>query len=254
MSEEKSISIGIFVFLIIGVLLTLGFDYVPAGYIGVKDTLGTVDDTPWGPGITWTGVLTSTKDFTTRIQLKEYDASSASKDLQIVNTKIALNFKVNPQSTPEIYRTMGLKYQDLIISPIIQEAVKSSTARYTAENLIKERTMVKADITNYIISKLEDKGVIVTEVSITDFMFGPEFNQAIEEKQVAEQRALTAENKYNEMEWTSKSMKLQSEVLEIKKLDLQQMWIEKWNGQLPKIVTSDSGGMFMQINPEIDEQ
>jgi hypothetical protein len=109
-------------------------------------------------------------------------------------------------------------------------------------------TRVKSDITVYIIDKLQDKGIIVTEVSITDFKFSPEYDKAIEAKQVAEQDALTAENRFKEMEWTSKSMKLQSEVLEIKKLDLQQKWIDRWDGHLPLIITSENSNMFMQMD------
>jgi regulator of protease activity HflC (stomatin/prohibitin superfamily) len=235
--------VGIVAFFIGLIILMMGFDYVGAGHIGVTDRLGVIGDNPWGPGVKWTGLLTSTESFTTRIQLKEYDANAASSDLQVVNTKITLNFKMNPLYAPEIYKTIGKNYQDVIIAPIIQEAVKSSTALYKAENLVKERTKVKNDITDYITTKLENKGLIVTEVAITDFQFGPEFNAAIEEKQVAEQKALTAENKYKEMEWTSQAMRLQTEVIEIKKLDIemkkleiQEQWVAKWQGQVPAVV------------------
>ena len=247
-SLEASL-IAILVLSIVGFfVLMMGFDYVPAGNVGVTNRLGVVGDIPWGPGIKWTGILTGTEKFTTRIQLREYDATAASRDLQIVRTKIALNFKLNPSYTPEIFRTLGKEYQDTIISPIIQESVKSVTAKYTAENLIKERTSVKNDMEFYIMSKLESKGLVVTEVSITDFEFSPEFNAAIEEKQVAEQKALTAENRYNEMTWTSQAMKLQTEVLEIKRLDLQEKWIAKWSGNLPTFMCGESPGMLMNIN------
>lgn len=257
-SSESALAIGAVVCVVLLVGLMFGFDYVPAGNIGVKNKLGQVNPVPWGPGVEWTGFMTSTEKFSTRIQKVEYDASAASNDLQIVDTKIALNFKVNPTSTPEIYKTIGRNYQDVIISPVIQEAVKSSTARYTAESLVKERTQVKADITNYIMSKLESKGLIVTEVSITDFKFSDEFNAAIDRKQVAEQDALTAENKLKEMEFTSQSMKLQSEVIEIKKLDLEQLRIEvelekarKWDGAMPKtLITSDSASNFLMQLPQ----
>jgi len=241
-------SVGAIAFFIALVVVFMGFDYVPAGHTGVTDRLGVVGETPWGPGIKWTGLLTGTERFTTRIQINEYDANSASSDLQVVNTKITLNFKINPIFAPEIYRSIGPDYQNVIISPVIQEAVKSSTAKYKAEDLIKERTKVKNDITNYIMSKLESRGLIVTEVSITDFNFSPEFNAAIEQKQVAEQQALTAENRFNEMEWTSKSMKLQSEVLEIKRLDLQQQWINKWDGKLPTFMSGDGNGLLMNMD------
>ncbi|MFW9873504.1 MAG: prohibitin family protein [Candidatus Thorarchaeota archaeon] len=242
--------IGAVVFILVAIILLCGFDYVPAGNTGVKDHLGTVADVPLSPGVYWTGVFTSTKTFSTRIQLKEYDASAASMDLQPVYTTVALNFKINPSTAPEIYKTIGFDYQDVIITPVIQEAVKSSTAMYTAENLVKERPVVKNDITNYIISKLEDKGLVVTEVSITDFEFSDEFNAAIERKQVAEQDAKTAQNKLEEMTYTAEAMELQSKVIEIKKLDIQQAWINKWDGKMPTtVVTSDSGADFLMQIP-----
>jgi len=229
------------------VICFLGFDYVPAGNIGVKDTLGKIDDIPMQPGFAWTGLTTSTKSMTTRIQLKEYESSSASGDMQVVKTNIALNFKINPLSAPEIYKTIGKNYQDIIISPIVQEAVKSSTAKYTAENLVKARPMVKKDISDYIINRLEDKGLIVTEVSITDFEFSPEFDAAIERKQVAEQDALTAKNNLDAMSYTSQAMTLQKDVLEIKKIDIEQqrvenekLWIVKWDGRMPTFLLTSS--------------
>lgn len=245
--EGLYISVFIAIFAIAVIVLVTGFDYVGAGNIGVKDTMGVVDPTPWGPGVQWTGVFTSTHSFSIRVQLVEYEASASSKDLQMVNTKIALNFKLRPDASPEIYKTIGENYQSVIIAPVIQEAVKSSTAMYTAEDLIKERTRVKNDITNYIISKLDDKGLVVTEVAITDFSFSDEFDKAIEAKQVAEQNALTAKNKLEEMRYTSEAMKLQSEVLEIKKLDIQQSFIDKWDGSMPKVLITSGNGQNMLL-------
>jgi regulator of protease activity HflC (stomatin/prohibitin superfamily) len=251
--DKKASAEGLTVMFLVGgilliLILFLGFDYVPAGHIGVKNRLGIVNPQQWGPGIQWTGIMTRTEKFDTRIQLREYSASSASKDMQIVSTKIALNFRVEPLSTPEIFKTIGLKYQDVIIAPIIQEAVKASTAHFNAEELITQRTAVKDEITNYITDRLQDKGLIVTQVAITDFDFSTEFNAAIERKQVAAQDALTAENRFKEMQFTSKSMELQKQVLEIKKLDIQLEWIKKWDGRLPSSLISQGDTVDMLLN------
>lgn len=249
---------GIIFFLGVLIITSMGFDSVPAGHVGVTDTFGQVGERPWGPGVgdsgmKWTGIFTSSIEFSTRVQLKEYEASAASSDLQTVQTKVALNFKVEPIKTPELYKTIGTNYQDIIIAPIVQEAVKSQTAQYTAENLVAKRAEVKDKITDHITDKLVTKGLIVTEVAITDFKFSGEFDSAIEAKQVAEQDAKTAKNRYDEMEWTSKSMKLQTEVLEIKRLDLQKEWIAKWDGHLPNIITGDSQGLMLMVDTQVEE-
>ena len=238
------VTFGIVAFVVL-IALIIGYDQVPAGNVGVLDTFGEVDSIPKQPGLWWTGVFTDTVPMSIQIQKAEYDASAASKDLQVVSTQVALNFRLNPSSAPELYKNIGIGYQDVIIQPIVQEAVKSQTAKYNAEELITQRESVKAQITDYITLKLQDKGLMVTEVAITNFEFGREFNKAIEMKQVAEQKAIEARHKLAEMEFTSQAMELQKEVIEIKKLDIQQQWIAKWDGQLPNVMTS--GGMLLEM-------
>ena len=259
-NEAAYAGLGVVAFIIAILVMTLGFDYVPAGYAGVTDRFGEVGVAPWGPavgnsGIKWTGIFTSTVDFDCRIQRVDYDASAASQDMQTVSTRVAVNFKLNPITIPEVYKTIGVEYQDIIIFPIVQESVKSATANYKAENLIKERSLVKKDITDHITMKLEEKGIFVTEVSITDFDFSEEFNRAIESKQVAEQSALEAKNKLDEMRYTSEAMQLQKEVIEIKKLDIQMEWIAKWNGMLPNTLITSGDTVDMLLNlPTVAEE
>ncbi len=251
-----SLTVGVIAFFVGIIIVTMGFDYIGAGHIGVKERMGVIDPVAWGPGVQWTGVLVSSASFTTRIQLEEYDVSAFSSDAQVVQTSVALNFRIDPQKAPEIYKNIGMNYQDIIISPIIQETVKANTAKYALDDLVKNRGDVKAAITNSLIRTLQDKGLIVTEVALTNFEFSPEVQAAIEAKQVAAQDALAAENRLKEMEFTSQSMKLQSEVIEIKKLDLEaarievdRIMAEKWNGQYPNtLVISGNGENDLLLN------
>lgn len=234
-----------------------GFDYVQAGHIGVKERMGVIDDVAWGPGMQWTGILTSTVDFSTRIQLKNYDVSAFSSDAQVVQTQVALNFRIDPMKAPEIYKTIGKNYQDIIISPIVQETVKANTAKYPLDELVKNRGEVKNAITISLVKSLESKGLIVTEVALTNFEFSPEVQSAIENKQVAAQDALAAENNLKAMEFDAQAMKLQTEVLEIKKLDLEiarievdRIRAESWNGQMPTTVvySGSESNMLLGLN------
>ena len=242
------LSVGGIAFIIGLIIVTMGFDYIGAGHIGVKERMGVINDVAWGPGVQWTGILTSSQSFTTRVQLYEYDVNAFSSDAQVVQTKVALNFRIDPQRAPEIYKNIGVNYQDVIIAPIVQETVKANTAKYPLDDLVKKRGDVKAAITTALIQKLEDKGLIVTEVALTNFEFSPEVQVAIESKQVAAQDALAAENRLREMEFTSQSMALQSEVIEIKKLDLefakievQRIMAEKWSGNYPNTLVMSGG-------------
>ena len=250
------LTVGVLAFIIGIIIVTMGFDYIAAGHIGVKERMGVINPVAWGPGVQWTGLLTSSASFTTRIQLKEYDVSAFSSDAQVVQTSVALNFRIDPQKAPEIYRTIGRNYQDIIIAPIIQETVKANTAKYALDDLVKNRGEVKNAITVALIKTLQDKGLIVTEVALTNFEFSPEVQAAIEAKQVAAQDALAAENRLKEMEFTSQAMALQSEVIEIKKIDLefaridvQRIMAEKWSGDYPNtLVISGEGKNDLLLN------
>lgn len=253
---ELTISIFIIALMISGIICTMGFDYVSAGHIGVKERMGVVNEVPWGPGLQWTGILTGTQEFSTRIQLEEYDVSAFSSDAQVVQTQVALNFRIDPTRAPEIYKNIGKEYQDIIIAPIIQETVKANTAKYPLDELVKNRGGVKNAITLALTQKLEGKGLIVTEVALTNFEFSEEVQRAIENKQVAAQDALAAENNLKAMEFNAQAMKLQTEVLEIKKLDLELSRIEvdriraeRWNGVMPTtIVYGSSDGNNLLLN------
>lgn len=133
----------------------------------------------------------------TKVQAYTVDAQSASRDLQDVGTRITLNYRIDPNKASEIYNNYGIDYQNTIIAPAVQEAVKASTANYTAEELITKRALVKQNIENKLQLRLAPYSLLIepSGVSITDFQFSPQFSQAIEEKVTANQSLQTQKNR-----------------------------------------------------------
>jgi regulator of protease activity HflC (stomatin/prohibitin superfamily) len=244
-------------------IIIQGFDYVPAGHTGVTDTFGKVGDISWGPGVEWTGVFTSTKQFSTRIERKDFKATAASKDLQVVTTEVSLNYRLDPSFAPKIYKELGTQFEETIMYPIVQESIKGVTAQFTAEELITKRQLVKTSITEHIVEKIQAKGLIVTEVALTEFDFSDEFNKAIEAKQTAEQDALKALNEkrraITQAEAQNEKVKLEADAeaysvktkadseayaLRVVREELAQSKdlvqykaVEKWSGNLPTFYT-----------------
>jgi prohibitin 2 len=183
------------------------------------------------------------------VQKVEYDAEAASKDLQTVHTKVAVNFHPVAESVPALFREVGPGYTEKVIHPAVQEAVKASSAKYTAEELITKRDQIKASIQEHMRSVLQRNHVVLVEIYITNFEFSNEFSRAIEAKQVAEQRALQAKRDLDrikiEAEQAIATSRAQAEALrmqreavtpnliELRKVEVQKLAIEKWNGQLP---------------------
>jgi regulator of protease activity HflC (stomatin/prohibitin superfamily) len=186
-----------------------------------------------------------------RTQKSEDTVDAASKDLQYIEGTIALNYHVDPANVDKIYQQVGVEYADRIISPAIQESVKSVTAQFTAEELITKRPAVKEELLIKLRERLDNYFVVVDDVSIVNFNFSEEFNNSIEAKQTAVQNALKAENDLRRIEIEAKqqietakadaeSIRIQGEALRENAGLVQLKMVEKWNGQMPYYVGADS--------------
>jgi regulator of protease activity HflC (stomatin/prohibitin superfamily) len=137
-------------------------------------------------------------------------------------------------------------YVPKIIDPVIQEAVKSGMARFTAEELITKRPEVKEVIEGIMSETLNKRGIRVIDFNIVNFNFSAAFDNAIEAKVTAEQEALAAKNKLEQIKFEAQqaveSAKGRAEAIEIEAKALRNSpdilelrAIEKWNGVLPQV-------------------
>jgi len=190
----------------------------------------------------------------TQIQKYSAPASSSSKDLQVVTTEVTLNYQLNAGSVGETYRNMRQDYESRVIQPFIQEAIKSTTANFDAEQLITQRPRVKAELQDLITKRLAPLGIGVVELSITDFQFTQVFQDSIEAKVRAVQQALEAENALRRVGFEAqqqitrataeaRGLELQkaqitAQLLELRQIEVQRAAVDKWNGVMPTVVTS----------------
>lgn len=233
---------------------------VQAGKVGVITRFGAVQRVI-SPGLQLkTPFVESVKVVDTRVQKDQVDAEAASKDLQTVKASVALNYRLQAAKVGDLYQAVGLEYKERIIDPAIQEAVKASTARFTAEELITKREEVREDIKIHLKNKLEFRGILVDEFNITNFDFSPSFNQAIEAKVTAEQNALAARNKLEQIKFEAQqaieSAKGKSEAIKIEAAALRDnpqllelRALERWDGKLPQFMGGSGAVPFININP-----
>lgn len=238
---------------------------VPAGTSGVVVTMGKVSDMALDSGLHLRiPFVQSVVMMNNKIQKCEVESNSVSKDLQTVSSSVAVNFHITSDSAANIYRTIGEQYQDTVLQPAIQEAVKSISAQYTAEELITKRTAVGDEIASALTEKVSDYGIIIDKFNIVNFEFSQEFNMAIEQKQVAEQNYLKAKTEKEqqimeaeadakkkvidaEAEANAKLKKAEAEAEANEKINaslngniLTYQQIQKWDGKYPSVVSSDS--------------
>lgn len=222
------------------------FGTVGAGERGVLLQFGAVKDKIFGEGLYLkVPFVQSVVKMDVKIQKDEVAASASSKDLQVVTSRIALNYHLAPESVNKIWQEIGKDYNVRIIAPTIQEAVKAVTAKFTAEELITKREEVKEQIKMNLAERLLTHAIIVDEFNIIDFFFSEAFNAAIEAKVTAEQLKLKADRDLEriviekEQMITAAEGKAQAILIEARALManpkvVELRWIEKWNGEVPQ--------------------
>ncbi|MEI7741005.1 MAG: prohibitin family protein [bacterium] len=246
----------IIVFTVLGivgliVLISLApFVIVGAGERGVVLNWSAFDGTVLEPGIHWrTPIAQSVIAIDVQTQKVEHPTIAYSKDIQPVDTKIALNFHLDPKQVGMLYKEIGLDYESRIITPSIEEAVKQTMANFTAEELISRRGEVKDMIKGALVERLSPRYVVVDEFSVTDFSFSDQFEEAVEAKQVAEQQALKAKNDLTRIsieaqqqietaKASAESIRIQADALSRNRDLVQLRAVEKWNGILPQYMLS----------------
>lgn len=251
------------------VLVSIAFStvvIVPAGHRGVVfNRISGVKAQPLGEGLGFViPIMEQVILMDVRMQKDSYDATAASKDMQIVHTKIALNYRPIPESVPKLYSDVGVAYSDRVMAPAVQEAVKATTARFTAEELITHREEVKKIIQEIVDKYVTKVNIKVEELYITDFDFSRQFAEAIESKQIAEQTALKAkrdldrikieaEQKIATARAEAESLRMQKEaitpqLIQLRQVDAQKLAIEKWDGHMPNVMMGGGATPLLNLN------
>lgn len=250
------------VFIVIG-FIAATIVMVPAGYRGVLLRFRAVQGV-MGEGIHMIiPYVNSVEIMEVRTQKEKSDASAASKDLQMVTTELALNFHVDPSKAGDLYTRVGTDFKSRIIDPTVQESIKMVTAQFTAEQLIKNRAMVKAQVEAEITRRLAAYDIVVEPMglSITNFSFSHDFESAIEAKQVAQQEAekqkyvlqkadIERQTQVTKARGAAEAAKLNAAALQAQggSKVLAREWIEKWDGHVPTVSGTGGGGVIIDIN------
>lgn len=262
-SEESSMPIGVklvlgfLVLVFVIICLFSMFDSVGTGERGVVTHVGRVTGEIKGEGVyVVIPFYTEVISMNVQVQKEEAEASAASKDLQDVRTKVAVNYNLDPAKVDKLYQETQKDYKERLVVPAIQEVVKSATAQYTAEELITKRGDVKAVMTARLSEKLTPYGISIRDVNIVDFSFSQSFNAAIEAKVTAEQTALAEKNRLETIKYQAQqnierakgeaeSIRIQSQALTEQPQFLEKMAIEKWDGKLPQTMIPGSAMPFI---------
>ncbi len=165
---------------------------ITAGHTGVVSTFGRVSENVLQEGFHFKAPWQTVTKMDNRIVKLEVSTEAFSSDLQTVNVNVAVNYRVDTSRSYSIVKNVGTNYQDVLITPAVNEVMKSIMAMYTAEQSITNRNVISTALLDELNEKLSESGITVSDINIIDFDFSDVYVAAIEAKQVAEQEKLRA--------------------------------------------------------------
>lgn len=193
------------------------FGTVSAGEVGVKTNLGKVVGTvqpglyfklPWLESIHLMSVKTQTIDYdksgdTGDEKNQSTNLFGASKDLQDVAIGVVVNYHVDATKVTEIFSQYSSveNYQANVIEPMIREIVKSTSAQYTAEELVTKRAEFSDKVNALLATQFVEKNAVMERFSVTNFAFSDAFSKSIEAKVTAVQDAEAQKNKLVQVQY-----------------------------------------------------
>jgi regulator of protease activity HflC (stomatin/prohibitin superfamily) len=247
------------------------YDTVPYGSRGVMVTMGKTGTEVLGEGPHLKlPFISSIKTMSIRIKKSEDTTEAATKDMQKVIAKIAINWTINPDSVGQMLREVGSEesIEVNVIAPAVAEVLKASTSKMTAEEVLTRRMELKHSIDEALIARLKQYGLIVKDISLVDLDFTREFNHAVEQKQIAEQQAKQASYvaekatqdaiaAVNQAKGQADSLLLNATAQAKAQNLLRQSltkdvlaleYLKKWDGKLPQVLTGSGGGIMLNMN------
>lgn len=183
-------------------------------------------------------------------------------DGQQIELNYTARFSIDPAKAGWIANNIGTE------ADVVEKIVKTDT-RIHARNIAREFnaadlytgniSQVQRAIEDTLRPIFEENGLILDEFGIRSISFTDEYINAIEAKQIEKERVFTEENIAKQEEFRKEARITRAEgQAEEQRLQratltdtlLMKMWIEKWSGEVPNVVTGDQGNLLFQIpNP-----
>lgn len=242
--------------LVLGIVMFITFITVPfsfhtvdTGEIAVVKHLGKVKEIK-GDGMSYAFWMTNKYlKYDTKVREVTLEDMAYSSDAQQMTLLIKFQYQIIPEKVMDITKTYGsLDALETRLQAVVIEKTKSALSGYTAMDIIANRASLSPSIEEIVKTSLGDEYyAAVKTVAITNIDFSDAFENAVEEKMIAEQKQLKAKYEADAKIVTAEATAKANELLEISLTDkiLQQMYINKWDGKLPQVVTG--GNTMFQI-------
>lgn len=280
-SDKKKVIGNPYLF-IVGIALFIlanSFTIIPTGNTGVRTTFGQIDESTVPTGFNWK------VPFVQKISLVNNKQQDLTFDTQIWSetkertaiyySDVTVTYQINPEKSAWIYANVSDYQNGLVQQNIVSSAIKSSS-KVLSDVDATNRSMIEPLVLENLQASLNEKygenTIIVNKVVISNTDFDESYNQAIANKQQAqleaEQQAIINQQNVDKAEADAKVLlteaqakadakmiEAQAEADANKLLEesltnsiLQEMYINKWDGVMPSVLTGDDTGFMFNID------
>lgn len=229
-----------------------GIEIVDTGYRGVKTRFGKVVGEPLDEGLYFYNPLTS-KIVELEVRMLRFDSKTETytRDVQQANITYTINIALDKNHVTQVYSEFGPRWLDRVVPQVIEGSLKGIVGRWDAVDLISNRQKATLETEATIREALKDKFIEVKRFELTNITFQKAFEEAVERKVIAIQRAVEAENKTKQIEEEAKqqiisakaeaeSMRIRAQALSQNKGLVEYEAVQKWDGKLPGYMMGNS--------------
>ncbi|MCL1788992.1 MAG: prohibitin family protein [Oscillospiraceae bacterium] len=196
------------------VLVLNCFTLVSEGFIGVKYRFEKIVTSNLQPGLNFKIPFIERIDqVDTRNQIYEFTGDAYTKDTQKVNElRLKITYRYSQDRLSGIIRDVGIiNVENRFLVPNVQKISKDEIGRVNAESLVQTRGEVQSRIQEKLTAELAKEGIIVTAFAIENLAFETQFEESIQAKVIAEQKALQMINITREKEEQAKQVVIAAE-------------------------------------------
>lgn len=236
---------------------------VDTGHRGVKVTFGKPGDASLPEGLYFVNPFTTNMEvLDVRVQRWEDKTQAYTRDVQQATLQFVLTYRLDPTKAHVVFRDVGRSWANTLIGQVVFEETKREIGQHEAVDLIAQRDQAARTIETNITKTLGARDVLVTGFQLTNIDYTNEFEQSVEAKVIAQQKAIEEQNRTVQVkeqatqrietargnaEATLLQAKAEAESIEIRARALDRNaklveWeaVQKWNGVMPQYVMGNS--------------
>jgi prohibitin 2 len=250
--QNMARAIGVAILIFIAVIMASSGTYVvQPGHRGVEVILGKVSPAfkPEGFGFK-PPFITMIYPVSIRQQTSEEKAECYSADLQQVSVVLRVLYRIPEGAVVKLFQGYRGNAFETLIAPRVQEALKEAAAQQSAEQIVKNRELIKSRALDLTRAKIGDL-LVVEDIVVEDIVLTRELKQAIEQKMVQEQDAakakftqqraqIEADTTFIKAEGEAKSIVIRGEALKENPAFVELQIVDRWDGVAPRIIGSGS--------------